>query len=169
MEEVAIRLRFNRPCLGAAKRGDGNRTVFRMARDPAGRVMFMPSAWQGVMRYAAKLANRHQSAVKAIDWNPIVDGEPKPDWRRTIVAQTGATGLRAGRTHYALHEAFCPGDVIGVTAVIPDGMSIDDLWRLLEIVGTYKGFSPFNNDTEKFGTFEVISIKPIDHTTYVEG
>lgn len=153
MEEVAIRLRFNRPCLGAAKRTRGKQTIFCMDRDPAQRVMFMPAAWQAVMRYAGKLANRHQSLVKDIDWNPIIDGVPSKEWRRTIVKPGGTS------SHYALHEAFLPGETIGVTAVIPDGMTISDLEALLEIVGTYKGFSPFNNNTDKFGTFEVISVE----------
>lgn len=150
MEEVVISLRFNRPCLGAAKRTRGKQTIFCMDRDPVGRVMFMPAAWQALMRYAGKLANRHQSLVKDIDWNPIIDGLPSKEWRRTIV--------RDGGSHYALHEAFLPAETIKVTAVIPDGMTINDLHELLEIVGTYKGFSPFNNATDKFGTFETLSV-----------
>lgn len=148
MEEVAIRLRFNRPCLGAAKRRQGDRSIFCMDRDPAGRVMFMPAAWQSVMVYAAKLANRHQALVKKIDWCPTIDGQPSREWRRTI----------PGGSHYALHEAFMPGDEIAVTAVLPGGISSQDMQELLEIVGKYKGFSPFNNATEKFGTFEVLRV-----------
>lgn len=154
MQEVNVRLRFNRACLGAAKKRKGRDVVYCMDRDPNGRIMFMPASWLGVMRYAAKLANRHHALVKQIDWNPLVDGQPRLDWRRTIVRD----GER--RTHYAVHEAFQPGDIIGVSAVLPDGMNLDDFWRLLEIVGTYKGFSPFNNETEKYGTFEVVSIVP---------
>jgi hypothetical protein len=153
MEEVRIQLRFNRPCLGAAKRQENQRTIFRMDREPTGRVMFMPSAWQGVMRYAAKVANRHQALVKDIDWNPVIEGLPGREWRRTIM-----DGRR--RTHYALHEAFMPGDVITVTAVLPDGMDRESFRKLMDIAGMYRGFSPFNNQTEKFGTFEVVSIEP---------
>lgn len=154
MEEVCIQLRFNRPCLGAAKRQEGSRTIFRMDREPTGRVMFMPSAWQGVLRYAAKVANRHQALVKDIDWNPVIEGLPRKEWRRTIVNGQGR------RTHFALHEAFMPGDEITVTAVLPDGMDRDSFRKLMDIAGTYRGFSPFNNQTEKFGTFEVVSIEP---------
>lgn len=155
MEEVCIQLRFNRPCLGVAKRQEGKRTIFRMDRDAAGKVMFMPSAWQGLMRYAAKVANRHQTLVKDIDWNPVIDGEPQREWRRWI-APEGDTR----RTHYALHEAFMPGDVVKITAVLPDGMTRETFRDLLELAGNYRGFSPFNNQTEKFGTFEVVSIEP---------
>lgn len=156
MEEVSIRLRFNRPCLGSAKRTEGQRTIFKLARDAAHRVMFLPSAWQGLMRYAAKVANEHQALVKLIDWNPIVEMQPATrEWRRTIVTQQPGR-----RPHYALHEAFLPGDIVEVTAVLPDGMTLDSFQGLMQLAGSYRGFSPFNNETEKFGTFEVISVQP---------
>lgn len=154
MQEVIIKLRFNRECLGASKRKKHSQTVFAFDRDPAGRVMFMPSAWLGVMRYAAKLSNRHHSAVQKIDWCPLVEGEPRTDWRRTIITRTGTET----KSHYAVHEAFPPGSTILISAVIPAEISIHDLEELLEIVGKYKGFSPFNNTTEHYGTFEIISI-----------
>ncbi len=157
MQEVVIQLRFNRVCLGNAKRKKRGQTVFGFDRDPANRVMFMPAAWLSVMRYAAKLANKHYSVVQKIDWCPVVDGRPRNDWRRTIVSQhSGET-----RAHYAVHEAFQPGDTITLSAVLPDEITLADFERLLEIVGKYKGFSPFNNATEHYGTFEVISISPI--------
>lgn len=156
MQEVTINLRFNRVCLGAAKRRRNGQVYFGFDRDPAGRVMFMPAAWLGVMRYAAKLANKHHSIVHKIDWCPVVEGAPRNDWRRTIVSQhNGET-----RSHYAVHEAFQPGDVIILSSVLPDEITLEDFERLLEIVGKYKGFSPFNNTTEHYGTFEVISITP---------
>jgi hypothetical protein len=157
MQEVIITLRFNRVCLGAAKRKKHGQVVFGFDRDPSNRVMFMPAAWLSVMRYAAKLANKHHSAVQKIDWCPVVEGRTRNDWRRTIVAQhDGET-----RAHYAVHEAFQPGDTVVLSAVIPDELPIQDFSRLLDLVGKYKGFSPFNNPTEHYGTFEIISIKPI--------
>jgi hypothetical protein len=156
MQEITIKLRFNRVCLGAAKRKKSGHVVFGFDRDPAGRVMFMPAAWSSVMRYAAKLANKHHNAVQKIDWCPIVDGQTRNDWRRTIISQQN----NETKTHYAVHEAFSPGTVIKLSAVLPDEISITDFARLLEIVGKYKGFSPFNNHTEHYGTFEIISIQP---------
>jgi hypothetical protein len=129
---------------------------FGFDRDPAGRVMFMPAAWLGVMRYAAKLANKHHSDVQKIDWCPVIEGTPRNDWRRTIVTQSGGET----RSHYAVHEAFQPGDTIVISCVVPDEIIMEDFERLLEIVGKYKGFSPFNNTTEHYGTFEIISIEP---------
>lgn len=157
MREVVVKLRFNRVCLGAAKRKRRGQVYFGFDRDPAGRVMFMPSAWLSVMRYAAKLSNKHHSVVQKIDWCPVIEGTPRNDWRRTIVSQhNGDT-----RAHYAVHEAFQPGDTIMLSCVLPDEIPLDDFERLLEIVGKYKGFSPFNNATEHYGTFEIISITSI--------
>jgi len=159
MLEVALTLRFNRVCLGAAKKRRHGQTIFCFDRDPGHRVMFMPAAWLACMRYAAKLANRHHTEVKKIDWCPVIVGEPRPDWRRGIVsAPTGGVP----KSHYALHEAFRPGDTIIVYVVIPETIPLPDFTRLVEIIGKYKGFSPFNNSQEKYGTFEIISIEPVN-------
>lgn len=157
MKEITITLRFNRVCLGAAKKRRHGQTIFCFERDPSGRVMFMSAAWLACMRYAAKIANRHHSTVKKIDWCPVIIGEPCIDWRRNILTP-GDNGMK---THYALHEAFRPGDTIIVSAVLPDEIPLADLNHLLTLVGKYRGFSPFNNNQEKYGTFEVISIEPV--------
>lgn len=161
MQEVSISLRFNRVCLGAAKRKKHGQTVFCFDRDPSNRVMFMPAAWLSCLRYAAKIANRHHVTVKNIDWCPVIIGTPRPDWRRTIVSRPDESN---GRTHYALHEAFRPGDVIVLSAVLPDDLTIEEFEQLLTLVGKYRGFSPFNNNQEKYGTFEVLSIEPVTGT-----
>jgi hypothetical protein len=157
MQEITIALRFNRVCLGAAKRRKHSQTLFCFDKDPGGRVMFLPSAWLSAMRYAAKVANRHHAAVKKIDWCPVVVGMPRNDWRRTIVEHSA----EQARTHYALHEAFRPGDTVIVSAVLPDEIPLADFAHLLTLVGKYRGFSPFNNTQEKYGTFEIISIEPV--------
>lgn len=157
MQEIAITIRFNRVCLGAAKKRKNGQVVFCFDRDPVDRVMFLSSAWLSCLRYAAKLANRHHAAVKKIDWCPVITGTPKKDWRRTILTPSGS-GMRS---HYAVHEAFPPGEQITLTAVLPDEISIEDFVQLLTIVGKYKGFSPFNNSQDKYGTYEVISVEPV--------
>lgn len=161
MQEITITLRFNRVCLGAAKKKRNGQAVFCFDRDYADRVMFMPAAWLSCMRYAAKLLNRHHTAVKKIDWCPVVLGVPKNDWRRTIVTTTPAAATRA---HYAVHEAFKPGDTITLSAVIPDEITPEDMFNFLVVVGKYRGFSPFNNAQEKYGTFEVIAVYPSSST-----
>ena len=160
MQEIIVTLRFNRPCLGAAKRKKNGQAVFCFDRDYANRVLFTPAAWLAAMRYAAKLLNRHHTAVKKIDWCPVVEGAPPTDWRRTIAAQAAQTT----RTHYAAHEAFTPGAAIILSAVIPDEISPDEFKQLLIVVGKYRGFSPFNNLQDKYGAFEVISVAPLSGT-----
>lgn len=157
MQEVSIRLRFIRECLGSAKRRKGaDQTVFCMLRDHRGRVMFLPSWWNKLMGYAAKVHNLGQSLVRKIDWDPIVDGAPRSNWRRILVT---ASDDAKGRQRYAVHEVFQPGSMIGVKAVLPDGLSVGDFYELLTIAGTYKGISPFQMSGENYGTFEVVSVK----------
>jgi len=157
MQEITITLRFNRVCLGASKKRRHGQVLFCFERDPGDRVMFLPAAWLTCMRYAAKLANRHHAAVKKIDWCPVIMGEPRKDWRRTILTP-GDNGMKS---HYALHEAFRPGDAVTISAVLPDEISLADFNHLLTLVGKYRGFSPFNNTQEKYGTFEVVSVEPV--------
>jgi hypothetical protein len=157
MQEITITLRFNRVCLGAAKKKRHGQVIFCFERDPSDRVMFLSAAWLSCMRYAAKLANRHHAEVKKIDWCPVILGEPRNDWRRNILTES-ANGMRS---HYALHEAFRPGDSIVLSAVLPDEIPRDDFVYLLTLVGKYRGFSPFNNSQDKYGTFEVISVEPV--------
>jgi hypothetical protein len=45
--------------------------------------------------------------------------------------------------------------------VLPEDIPAADFEHLLTLVGKYKGFSPFNNDSEKYGTFEVVSVDPV--------
>jgi len=157
MQEITVTLRFNRVCLGAAKKRRNGQVIFCFERDPSDRVMFMSSAWLSCLRYAAKLSNRHHAEVKKIDWCPVIVCEPRKDWRRTILTPN-ETGMRS---HYALHEAFRPGDIVILSAVLPEEIPLGDFVHLLTLVGKYRGFSPFNNAQEKYGTFEVISIEPV--------
>jgi hypothetical protein len=65
------------------------------------------------------------------------------------------------KSHFALHEAFRPGDVVVLSAVLPSEIPMPDFVHLLTLIGKYRGFSPFNNSQEKYGTFEVISVEPV--------
>lgn len=157
MQEVSIRLRFLRECLGSAKRPNGRgQTIFYMLRDPQHRIMFLPTWWHDLMSYAAKVRNFGQQLVRRINWDPTVDGSVRGDWRRTVVPASRDSKQRA---RYALHEAFPPGAVIGVNAVLPDGLSIEAFQDLLTVAGTYKGISPFRSQDANYGTFEVVSVK----------
>ena len=156
MQEVTIRLRFTRECLGYARKPLRRRrdVMYCMPRDGQGRVQFLPSWWREIMRFAAKVVGRHLRDVDEIAWAGPVDGMLHT-WRRVVVpAKEGR------RARYALHEAFRPGTVIRVNAVLPRALGIDEFVRLLEVAGTYRGVSPFRADGDTYGTFEVVSVLP---------
>lgn len=156
MQEVNIRLRFISPCLGMVKQQipRSRDVIYDMPRDGQGRVIFLASWWRSRMTYAAKVAGIGYDAVTKIDWSNHIDGLTTR-WKRIVVP---ASDFK--RARYALHEAFRPGAEIGVNAVLPDQLAIDDLRDLLNIVGTYKGISPFQSEEETYGTFEVLSVMP---------
>ena len=155
MQEVAIRLCFTKECLGFAerRRGSGG-VIYEMPRNGTGAVVFLPSWWKSRLEYAAKVRNMLHKQVQQIDWASEVDG-PVTTWRR--YTQRG----RNGRDRYALHEAFRPGTTVGVNAVIPHGVTTDDLHELLTVVGVYKGMSPYQTSQETYGTFDVVSVLPV--------
>jgi hypothetical protein len=141
MTEVEVVIRFNQHSLGDCR----YQRVSRMLHAPDGRVMFPPAWWQALMRYAAQVLDKHQSAVKDIDWAPVVEGTPK-EYRRYYAS---------GR--YTTHEAFFPGDQIVVQAVIPAEITTDDFKELLAVAGKYKGISPYRKDNQ-YGTFDVVTV-----------
>lgn len=167
MQEVTIRLQFNRECLGHIKKRHGRQVLWEMPRDGNDHIMFLPSWWKGSLRYAAKVLGKHHREAAKVAWDPIIDGRVSR-WKRIIQAEdedeAPANRRRAG---FAMHEAFKPGDVIGVNAVLPHGLSLDDFSELLQVVGTYKGISPFLSATESYGTFEVTSVLPTIRTRKV--
>ena len=157
MQEVTIRLRFTNPCLGFAPRQleNGRRDViYRMPRDGQGRVIFLTSWWHSRMLYAAKVTGVCYNKANRIDWSQPVDGSVT-QWRRTV-----ATAKEGRRQRYALHESFRPGAEIGINAVLPDSITIDEFTTLLTVIGTYKGISPFQCEDATYGTFEVLSVMP---------
>ena len=79
MIEVHAKIRFNHYCLGNRR----TRNTDKFLRDPNNSVMFMPTWWQALMRFAAKVLNRHHAVVSKIDWDPVIEGEPKL-YRRII-------------------------------------------------------------------------------------
>ena len=156
MQEVTIRLRFTQPCLGFAKkpvrRGKG--VIYRMPRDSQGRIQFLPSWWRENLEFAAKVVGRHGKSAKSVAWAAPVDG-PLKEWKRIVTPGNGKK-----RARYALHEAFRPGTEIRVNAVLPKDIGIDAFTNLLEVMGTYKGISPFRKEGETYGTFDVVSVLP---------
>ena len=143
MTEIEARLRFNNYCLGDCQFG----SISAFLKDPDGNVMFMPTWWAGLVRYAAAVLNRHHRAVKDIDWDPVVRGNFR-EYRRYYT-----------KGRFRLHEAFYPGDEITVHAVLPDDLPIADFQEMISIGGQYRGISPFGSE-KQFGTFTVQSVTP---------
>jgi len=121
------------------------------ARTPDAHVMF-PASWHASnMVLAAKLLGRHQGSVRKILWDPEVDCVTRPDrWFKRYY-----TG-RDNKRRFAVHEAFFPGQVVGLNCAVPSEVSDDDLVQLMNIAGRYKGLSPW--DPGEYGQFQVESI-----------
>lgn len=170
MREVTVRIRFQRPCLGADKRhhrvGGKLRSHFLHLRDPDGDVIFLPSWWRAILRQAAKLLCRHHGEVEKIRFALKVDGRPRPLQETTAADPQGVLRRRVrgyylrryAPKRFAQHEAFFPGDVIGVTCTVPDSISDEDFHELMSYAGKYCGISPARPG--EFGFFSVESIRP---------
>jgi len=152
MLEVTITLRFNHHCLGNCRRDK----VSTFLHDPNGHVMFLPTWWSAIVRYAADVLNHYQAVVRHIDWDPVVVGTPRT-YRRFYAP---------GR--FMTHEAFFPGDRITVHAVLPSEIPLDGFRDLLDIAGRYKGMSPYKPE-KKYGTFEVMSVIPRKRRIHAAG
>ena len=150
MRELAVRLRFTKHSLGNVKARDRS-GKFILPRNSDGFVIFLASWHKANMRFAASLLGRHQDEVGKIHWDIAVDGSVRKDkWYRRYYRTQG------GRRRYSLHEAFFPGQTVGINCVVPDKISDDDFWRLKNIAGTYRGLSPWKPG--EYGFFEVHSL-----------
>lgn len=153
MRELTVRIRFTKHCLGNVKSRDhgGN---FLLPRSPQGDVIFLASWHHTNLRFAAQTLGRHQADVNKIHWDILVDGVVRKDcWWRRYYKQPGTTKQR-----YCLHEAFFPGQVVGINCVVPASISDDDFWALMQLAGRYRGISPWKPG--EYGFFEVVSIRP---------
>lgn len=158
MQEVSVRIRFSRPCLGACMRREKRRVTFVFERDAAQRILFLPGRWTALFVRAARLANQCHSLVRSIAWCPTIVGTPRSDDFPRKTSAT-ATGNRTVTLTY-LHEQFGPGDTADIMAELPDGMSLENFRELLSLVGKHWGFSPFGTTTDRFGTFDVVTVQP---------
>jgi hypothetical protein len=96
---------------------------------------------------------RHQDEVRKISWDIVVDGQVRnPCWHRLYYTNG------SGRRRFVLHECFFPGQVVGINCVVPSVITDDDLWQLMQIVGRYRGISPWLHG--EYGLFEVESVRP---------
>lgn len=157
MREMAVRIRFQSPCLGNCKEITADRrTTGRMVlpRNAAGDVIFMATWHLANMRQAARLLNVHHDAVGAITWDVIVDGQTPSGAERWY--KRWYTGDN-GRRRYVLHECFPAGWEIGLNCAVPTTITDDDLWRLMQAAGRYWGLSPWRPGT--FGRYDVVGYR----------
>src|SRR5688572_19652607 len=113
MRELTVRIRFTAHCLGNVKTPGTGRFVF--ARSPgSGSVTFLSTWHFSNMRSAAQMLGRHQDEVRKIHWDINVDGVVRDNWYRRYYTVSGTDKQR-----YVLHEAFDPGQVVGINCFVP--------------------------------------------------
>ena len=145
MVEVTVKLRFITPCLGGRRSHDEN-TPDIMLRDHDGNVIFLATWWKAILTYGAQAFSKHQNEVSKIQWDPVVDGV-------TTVYKRHYTEFK-----YKEHEAFREQSIIGVRAMLPDSIPVEDFQRILELAGRYRGISHYGHD-KGFGRFEVVEAR----------
>jgi len=159
MREMTARLRFTTHCLGHVKLKEPDKLAgrFVLMRNGRGKVLFLSTWWQANLRVAAKLAGRHHNAVRHIHWDVAIDGEPYSSLRGCAREPVWFQRY-CGSKRYSLHEAFYPGQVVGVHCVLPADVPDDDFVQLMTTVGRYRGISPFQ--PTEWGFFDVIDLVP---------
>ena len=153
MRELTVRIKFTKACLGNVKKyitkGTKKWPCFYMPRTPDGNVRFEVNWWKHSVKFAAEVLCRHQKAVGKIHFDVNVDGKPHSDqdlfYKRYFAAKK-----------FVKHEAFREGEIIGINCLVPNEITDDDFWRLIDLVGRYKGISPYG--PREYGFFVVDSI-----------
>ena len=151
MRELTVRIKFTTACLGNVKQhkpGD-KWPSFWMPKTPDGKVRFEAQWWKHSLKFSAQVLCRHQRAVNQIHFDVSVDG--KPDRRSENFYRRYLDGKK-----FLKHEAFMEGDIIGLNCIVPSEIDDDDFWRLMDIVGRFKGISPFG--PREYGFFVVESV-----------
>jgi hypothetical protein len=153
MYEVYIRMQFDEPCLGNERGADDDPT--RMRRNSDGTVIFQQSWWCSMISKAVDGYNKHQKDVTKILWTPEIDGTTSMYKRYYTITEDGVRVRK-----YKPHEAFNRGDIIGVKALVPDGVPLEDLKDILQLAGTYCGISPYGW-SKGYGKFKVLEVSKV--------
>jgi hypothetical protein len=86
-------------------------------------------------------------------WDDSVDGElGHKHWYRRWFTSPGSNKPR-----YAQHEAFMPGQIVGIHCMLPVSIPDADLAALMTVAGRYIGLSPWRPGS--FGKFVVESVR----------
>ena len=171
MRELSIRLQFTQPCLGSVKvsrtftinDSTRKRAYYVFQRGPVDtRVLFMPQRWLKILRDAAEVQCRLQKEIKDVRFSLEVDGTPRE-------IPYGAYKRYWSPECFTPHEQFAAGDVVGVSCLVPDTISTDAFWSLMDTAGEYYGMSPFPiGKRGKFGFFKVVGIQRRGHVSAEE-
>lgn len=155
MTEVTLRIRFTQPCLGGKprKRPKDGVNVLSMPRGVSGQVMFPPAWWRAIVAHGARVKGGSVSLANKISWSLDVDGVTQ-QWIRHVPK---TQDRKAGHVH---HEAFLPGDVVGVDCVLPPDLKPDVFRLWMEAGGKYMGISPYKHG--EWGRFEVVDVEVIN-------
>lgn len=153
MRELTIKLRFTRWCLGSVPANQPYQGCLLLPRNPRGQVTFLASWHRANMKVAAQLLGRHQDEVDKILWDIAVDGTVRDGaFYRRYYANS------KGRRRFVLHECFFAGQVVGVHCAVPNPITDGDFRKLMDLVGKYRGISPYNPG--EWGFFEVAGLQP---------
>jgi hypothetical protein len=171
MRELTVRIRFTTPCLGSVKKHvrdpetGKSWPVFLMPRTPDGKIRFEASWWKSSLAFAAKVLCKHHRLIEQVHFSVVVDGriDTNPDnfFRRYFHERGGDNNRKKNR--FVKHEAFFPGDVVGINCVVPQEINDDDFWKLMDLVGRFKGISPYG--PRDYGRFEVDALRRRDRAT----
>lgn len=154
MRELTVFIRFTKDCLGNVKKylndpKTGQKwPVFFLPRTPDGKVRLEAAWWKSNIRFAAEVLCKHQRVVDKIHFDISVEGIPHPI--------KGFYKRYFDSKRYVKHEAFKEGDVIAVNCIVPSEISDDDFRSLMELVGRFRGISPYG--PREFGFFTVEAI-----------
>jgi len=153
MRELTVRIKFTTACLGNVKRymkqGGKKWPCFYMPRTPDGAVRFETSWWKASMKFAAQVLGKHHKAVERIHFDVTIDGQPDHN-------PVNFHKRHFDSKKFVKHEAFPEGQVIGVNCIVPSEIPDDHFWQLMDLIGRFKGVSPFG--PREYGFFVVESV-----------
>lgn len=110
------------------------------------------------MSFAAQILCKHHKAVERVYFDVSVDGRTESNPEKFFKRYFNDKGNGKSRGRFVRHEAFLPNDVVGVNCVVPDEINDDEFWQLMDLVGRFKGISPYG--PREYGNFEVETIRP---------
>lgn len=157
MLEYLLEIAFVSPCLGNTRRelarpGAPRRHYWALPRTPSGHITFQPTWWQANLRKSATVLSRAAPGLAQVRFDPQISGVPQAARPENFYRRYYTDKI------YALHEAFFPGEVIGVRVLVPLELPVDLLRQVLETSGRFYGISPAKPG--EFGHFQVQQLAP---------